>query len=90
MTPGEALLAMRQCEPDALAMITIDRFIVGGRIRRDVRAAIRAAEVRGASVMWGEERGWIDSVFYLRMSGTVDQICPMLQVFFSLAKGSRP
>ena len=69
-------------------MVTVrfDHIEAGPLIRRHVRAAFNLARIRGAEVDVREERGWLDSVFAVRMRGTTEQLRPSLLALAALAE----
>ena len=69
-------------------MVTVrfDHIEAGALTRRHVRAAFNLARIRGAEVDVREERGWLDSVFAVRMRGTTEQLRPSLLALAALAE----
>jgi hypothetical protein len=72
--------------PGETATVRLPGMTAGLLVRRQVRAALNDARVRGAEVEVHEEKGWLDSVFSVRMRGTDRQLLPALWVLAALAE----
>ena len=81
-----AMLAVFAKHPGEMATVRFDHLEAGALIRRHVRAAFDRARIRGAEVEVREERGWLDSVFAVRMRGTTEQLRPSLLALAALAE----
>lgn len=56
-------------------------------IRRQFRVLLAAAELDGLDIVWREEKGLIDSVFLIRMTGPTDRIAHHLRQLVALGGG---
>lgn len=76
-------------EPDREATVTLPYLVVGRLLCRDVRALLNAAELAGLSVTWREERGWLESVFSVRIVGRARLVRRYLNPLLTAEEGSR-
>ena len=54
---------------DAKVVVTLPTLTAGRFRRRNVRTFLAAAQLGGLDVAFHEERGWLDSVFVIRIEG---------------------
>ena len=71
--------------PGEVATVTLSSLVAPVLVRRQVRAALDLARIRGAEVDAREQRGLLDSVFAVRMRGTDKQLLPTLRTLNRLA-----
>lgn len=82
------MLAELGRHPGEQVTITLDQVTVGMGLRRQVRAALNRARIRGAQVEVMEEKGWFESVFAVRMNGAVEDLEPTMRILNAMAEAS--
>jgi len=70
---SQALSRMRR-NPTSEADLEIPYLPAGLLVRRHVRSILAAAKVAGAEVVYEEQRGWLNSVFAIRLRGESRQL----------------
>lgn len=73
---------------DSVSELSVPMARVGALLRRDLRAAIRAAETLGAEVEWSGTKGLLDSMFTIKATGTLAQFAPLLDFICSTSSSS--
>lgn len=88
MTTGiQSILRELDNRPDGQVKVTFPPVTAGALIRRDMRVLLAAAEMDGLDVVWWEEKGFLDSVFLIRMTGRGGLLAGHLRQMMTL--GSR-
>lgn len=80
----DTLVAEFARHPGAVATVRFDHIVAGMLMRRQVRAALNCARIRGAEVEVHEARGLLESVFAVRLKGTDTQLLPTLRYFAAM------
>lgn len=74
--------------PDGHMEVTLPPVAAGALVRRDLRVLLAAAEMDGLTVDWREEKGFLDSVFLIRMSGRNRLLASHLRQLVALGGGA--
>ena len=78
------LIAKLLAHPGEVATVRWDRITAGLGMRRHLREALNAARIRGAEVEVHEARGFLESVYAVRLKGTSAQLLPTLRYMAEL------
>lgn len=70
--------------PGEVATVRWDHIAAGLGMRRHLKEALNAARIRGAEVEVHEARGFLESVYAVRLKGTSAQLLPTLRYMAAL------